>query len=342
MRYWWIVLLAACAKHDEPPAACATTLESWPEANAIFQRDPSWLGADGAYSVDLGGDRVLWLFGDTFAAKAPGGARSDAYFLRNSIGIQTGRDPSSATIVFSYRGSSSFFPEAGAHWFWPAAGVRLPSRLVIFLSEVESATGGLGFQGVGSKVVFVPNVDDPPAQWTLQDGALPKPPVSMTFGAAIVADGSCVYAYATKEPGDHSMYVARFDRAALDASDASAPAFYAHGAWTAGATPDVIFPNGATELSVDKRPDGTWRAVYSDGFGATSIVTRTAPAPEGPWSAPCTAYTPPESLRSNVLVYAGKAHPELMGGSLIVTYAANSQAVTTDTSLYFPRFARAR
>ena len=29
---------------------------------------PRWLGGDGAYSIDLGGDRTLWLFGDSFIA----------------------------------------------------------------------------------------------------------------------------------------------------------------------------------------------------------------------------------------------------------------------------------
>src|SRR5262245_25248473 len=55
--------LAACS--DPPPIRA----EAWPEADALFRQDPRWLGADAALTVDLGGDRVLWLFGDTFVAK---------------------------------------------------------------------------------------------------------------------------------------------------------------------------------------------------------------------------------------------------------------------------------
>jgi hypothetical protein len=38
---------------------------AWREADQIFRRDPHWVGADVASSVDLGGHRTLWLFGDT-------------------------------------------------------------------------------------------------------------------------------------------------------------------------------------------------------------------------------------------------------------------------------------
>jgi hypothetical protein len=40
---------------------------------------------------------------------------------------------------------------------------------------------------------------------------------------------------------------------------------------------------------------------------------RTAPDVTGPWPSPVTVYTPPESSRSGVLVYAAKGHPELTG-----------------------------
>src|SRR5215467_7748298 len=48
--------------------AHAQTAAPWPEADCIFRSDPRWLGADAAFSVDLGQGRVLWLFGDSFVA----------------------------------------------------------------------------------------------------------------------------------------------------------------------------------------------------------------------------------------------------------------------------------
>ena len=350
------LLAAACT--SSPGAidagACGVSLASWPEADALFTRDPQWIGADAAYSVDLGGGRVLWLCGDSFVAKDASRSRGNAWFVRNSVAIQTGYDPSTATAKFFWTtsggGASSFFPENGSHWFWPLSGVRLPSRLALFLLEEENASGGLGFQAVGTKVVFVANPDDDPSSWNVTDGDLPAFSFPIAFGAAVLADGPYVYAFGDEEPGDHSVYVARFDASVLDAGDASSPLFWTKGAWTppGASAPDAIFPSGSalenppTEFSVQKSADG-FLAVHSVGFGSTRIAVRTAPAPEGPWSAACDAFTPPESSRSGVLVYAAKGHAELTGGSLVATYATNATDLGTlasDMSLYFPRFVR--
>ena len=101
-------------------------------------------------------------------------------------------------------------------------------------------------------------------------------------------------------------------------------------------------PKGG-EFSVQRDPRGTgFLEVNSAGFGATSIVLRRAARPEGPWSEPQTLYWPPESAEPGLLVYAAKSHPELAGGDLVVTYAANGpdERLATDMNLYFPRFVR--
>jgi hypothetical protein len=358
-----LAVVGACSPAPQVPdgGVCGLSLAQWPAADAIFQNDPSWIGADAAYSVDLGAGlgsgRVLWLFGDSFIAKDASRSRSSSWFVRNSVAIQSGSyDPTAAKIAFSWKttagAASSFFPENGTHWFWPLAGVRLPTRLVLFLlEESQTGQGAFGFQAVGTKVVFVTNPDSDPSTWTLTDGNLPSFAFPIAFGAAVVRDGAFVYAFGDAEPGDHSVYVARFEAAKLDAGDASSPLFYDGASWTppGASPPNTIFPsssaldNPPTEFSVHKRADGTWLAVHSIGFGATKIATRTARAPEGPWTTPCAAFTPPESARPNVIVYAAKAHPELSGASLVITYATNSTDLATvanDMSLYFPRFVR--
>lgn len=359
---WPLLLLLGCSQTPTPQpdagadagTGCAVTnMQSWPEADALFQNDPAWIGSDAAYSVDLGAARVLWLFGDTFIAKDASRSRSNAWFIRNSVAIQAGYDPSSATATFAWQtgssGASSFFPESGANWFWPLGGIRLPTRLVLFLLEEEATTTGLGFQAVSTKVVFITNADADPSSWVVTDGNLPTFSFPIAFGAAVASDGTFVYAFGDEEPGDHSVYVARFDAATLDSGDASQVSFWTNGAWAppTSSPPDVIFPssssldNPPTELSVQARADGGWLAVHSVGYGATSIAVRTAPAPQGLWSGPCVAFTPPESGMPNVLVYAAKGHPELTGAPFIATYATNSTDLSTlvsDMSLYFPRF----
>lgn len=49
-----------------------------------------------------------------------------------------------------------------------------------------------------------------------------------------------------------------------------------------------------------------------------------------------------ESNAPHAFVYGAKAHPELTGTDLIVTYTANGDDSTlaTDMGIYFPRFVR--
>ncbi len=212
--------------------ACAIgALESWPEADQLFRHDPSWIGGDAAYSVDLGGGRVLWLFGDSFIAKSPARSRADASFIRNSVAIQSGSaDPSAAQIAFAWHddggGPSAFFPGRDGHWFWPLGGVRVGSTLVLFLLEEKAVSTGLGFESVGTRVFFVGNPDAPPLEWTLTEGTLPSFGFSVAFGAAVVREGPDVFVFGDQEPGDHSVYIARYDVTALEAGDASSPLFF--------------------------------------------------------------------------------------------------------------------
>ena len=54
-------------------------------------------------------------------------------------------------------------------------------------------------------------------------------------------------------------------------------------------------------------------------------------------------YRPPEYLRPNVMIYSGKAHPQLTGGDLVLTYDTNTfefGEMLTDSLIYYPRFVR--
>ncbi len=53
--------------------------------------------------------------------------------------------------------------------------------------------------------------------------------------------------------------------------------------------------------------------------------------------------TPPEAADPGVTEYAAKAHPELAGADIVVTYATNAtelERLARDTALYYPRFVR--
>ena len=108
--------------------------------------------------------------------------------------------------------------------------------------------------------------------------------------------------------------------------------------------PVAGFRDAQTELTVSSGvlPDRLVE-VQSRGFGDTTIAVRLSPAVEGPFTAMRDAFHPPESTFPGVFVYAGKAHPELLGADLVATYAANAwdfARLVDDMSLYYPRFVR--
>lgn len=344
MKYGALCLLplafAGCECTPEP--SLSASAEPWPEADALFHEDPRWLGADDAYSVDLGGGRVLWLFADTFIATSDKNVRSESKLIRNSVAIQTGYDPSSASIQFFWNESggapASFFPEEGDVWYWPGDGERVGDSVVIFLMAVRAASGGLGFEVFDSDAVLIENPDADPSAWSISKLSTPVNDRSVIVGSAsALADGDHLYAFGEESgSSSHPMHLARFPLSAIEPGGTLTPE------WV---DPSPAFDDGQTELTVHKdAARDSWIAVQTRGFGATEIALRTSPALAGPWSAMVDIYHPPESDRSDTLVYAAKAHPELIaGGDLVVTYVSNSTdfgTLVSDASLYYPRFVR--
>lgn len=339
-------------------AGCGPSMsaQAWPEADVLFHRDARWLGGDAAYSVALDDARTLWMFGDTFVATSARNVRSESTMVRNTVAVQRGVDPVTASIAFAWGEGeagepASYLAEAGERWFWPLHGIARGGALTTFWLE-ETAAGGLGFDAVGVRALRTNDfagdtVGDDPRAWQWQELALPEVSFGARIGTSVLAFEGHVYAYAVEEPGDHDVYVLRWSEAAFDAGELLAPEWW-DGAWLPHASltgaPEVVFRDAQTELSVSHDPERErFVLVQTEGFGGTTIGTRTALRPEGPWSRRSTVFRPPESDREGVLVYAAKAHPQLEGDGLVVTYASNATdfgRLVGDETLYFPRFVR--
>lgn len=320
---------------------------AWPEADKLFHSDPRWLGADGAFSIDLGRGRVLWMFGDTFVAQKPGDARASAAFVRNTVAIQTGYDPSHASIKFFWRTSegrpSEIFPSEGQVWMWPASGIRIGRTLILFCTRVapDSAKNSLGFKAVGWAAYRVTNPDEKPTAWTLKKVAEDRGNVIMA--SAALRKDNFIYFLCTSEP-EHDLYLARSSVKAVDQGKLDPLEWWSGSDWqTAVSRRRPLIRMVETESGLQRDPRGNgFLEINSQGFGATDIVMRHARRLEGPWSDPKKIYRPPESDAPNAFVYAGKSHPELHGADLVLTYVANGddKKVAADMSLYFPRFVR--
>ncbi len=331
------------------------------EAEELFHRDPRWLGADAALSIPLGNGRTVWLFGDTFIAKTKSHVRSESAMVRNSIAIQTGEDPCTASITFHWGQNSdgspaSFFPEGSNSWFWPGHGIRLDDGpLIIFLYTIIATPGkGLGFAEAGYAVAVIDKPDTSPETWSPRIVNFEPSTFDAVPATAVIQDGAYVVALAIRQEGRHAGALVRYPAVSLAQGDLGGAEWWAgveHG-WvrepflgTDG--PMFVMDDAGSECSLhwDERI-GSYVHIASYGFGASTIGLRTSPCLTGPWSPPIVVYRPPESNGQRPFVYAAKAHPELVSSvspDLIVTYATNSFEFSDlftqqgTNSLYWPR-----
>jgi hypothetical protein len=264
-----LCLLAGCQTELATVPCPGFRAEPWPEADRLFV-DARWQGASSATSLDLGEGRILWLFGESVFD----GAR-----VSNSLAIQTGLDPQTATMEFH----GQLFPDQGPRELRPLGGVRLGPGVLLWFALGET-DGWTGF--------WIPNPDESPLTWRREEAFLPLLRFPVVVGTALVVDGRYVYAFAHRAPGDHRGYLARFDQGDAQGVDLSRPQWW-NGDWVAHtafvADQPSLFPGEEREqptaLSVSPSPEG-FLAVHTLG---ASIGVRTAPTLTGPWSPACSA-----------------------------------------------------
>jgi hypothetical protein len=348
-----VCLLGAC--HPGP----RVVVETLPAYEAAFIRDAGWTGGDGAYSVALGDDRLLWLFGDTLIGRVTEGRRIDSHLIHNSAAIQTGAHPAERSLSFFYRTTESglpqalFLPDLMNGWWWPYHGVRTPQGLFLFWLQIEAAEGpaAFGFRLIASWLAQVENPCAPPDAWTLTARRIPWGNERRLFGSSILVRDGFVYIYGTVDEAAtgaarKQVVLARVPVGEL--AEFGAWRFYAGGEWVAdGERALPVCDEAAAELSVSHLPGSDrYVMVYTRGGLSETIDLRSAPRPEGPWSEPVSVYRCPEAdWAPEIFCYAAKAHPALATGEgeLIVTYVTNSTdlgLLESDARLYRPRFIR--
>lgn len=329
--------------------------EPWPEADALFGTDPTWLGSDDAYSIDLGDGRVLWLFGDTFISTSFLNTRRLATMIRNSVAVQTGYDPSTASMAFYWRTDKgkprSFFPEDDETWFWPGHGVVLDGKLIIFLMATRSTAEGIGFEHTGWRAVSISHAERAPSEWQLKWLDTPDNAFGLIVSGSAMRIEGFLYAFGVREP-EHTIHVVRWPVSEVVDDDLSRPEWWAgEGAgWVAQhdllESPAPLFAEGQTEFTVHYEPLlDRFLEIQTVGFGKADLAFRLADSPTGPWTPIEPFYRPQEWAMPRILIYAAKAHPHLVGADLVLTYATNTTPfarLVRRNDLYYPRFLRVR
>lgn len=327
-------------------AACAQPLRPLPSASPWFAGKSGWVGADAAYTIPLGGGRLVWLFGDTFAGTVAHGRRENCVMIRNTAASDDGHPGTPLRFHLGHGIPGVFTPPDGQGWFWPLHGARGPRGLDVFLSHqltVPGDTSAFGFRVTGHWLARVANPDDNPDAWRIDYEHLPYE----GYGIATAIDGPTLYVYGYRDRKvgartERGLVVARTAR--TDPARFGRWRFFDGARWVTDPTQAApLFDGMATEGSVhhDAR-SGRWIVVYSAPAFVPEILVRTAPTPHGPWSAARVAYRCPEAATDKtVFCYAAKAHPELPApdGETVVTYCTNTSSfekVLADEKLYRP------
>lgn len=338
----------------------AVTASAWPEADALFHRDREWLGGDDAYSLDLGDGRVAWFFGDSFVAPTKPGERRGTTMVHNSIGIQTGYDPTTAEFKTYWRDTNgkptSFFPDDGIHYFWPGGSILVDGKLLVFFMQswTKDPTHAMGFDTDGWAATMIDNPGDSPENWRLRRLEAPQNNFGVIVGSAsLVRDGDYLVAFSVGNK-EHPVFLVRWPWQDAAAGDLSRPEWWAgtEKGWVSQAEltelPEPIMRGGQTEFSVIHSPKlQTLLQFQFTGFPVSPLGVRTSPALTGPWSEVVPLVEPEEltELSPGLMLYAAKTHPEQKCDGLALTYASNThklEQLLDSATIYYPRFIRVK
>jgi hypothetical protein len=299
-----------------------------PAQAACLPRFPDrdgWFGGDSAASVVLpqgDGRSSLWLFGDSFVARA-GSPPVRAYpLVHNSIAISHCGDGGDWQLDFAWGSRSDgapqafFEPDPAAAWvvqlrretgeapyYWPISAVSIRGTIFVALLRVAAADERgpfrLPFQLAGVDLARIEKADRPIPEWTIRYSTLATRADAFP-AASLVASGDHLHAFAFLDRGDgrNPRILTRLPLSSLDAwrpeLEGDLETLAGDGSWTAGLDPDrarLLMDDDASEMSVHFNPGlREWLAVYSDptnsqgDLPADTLWLRRAPSLEGPWS----------------------------------------------------------
>jgi hypothetical protein len=184
-------------------SACVQKPAEAVDWGAAFERTDGfgWSGGDAADSVPLPGDRILWIFGDSYIGKVAGGSREGTEIrFGNTIAIQqnasgsTAPEPGDMSFDWGPPDSNGWLPipremlsdpaappsgklalEKNLMLFsWPLHGIVVANDLLLFNMPVTSTgctvCGLFPFKVHGTVATVIRSVDLPYDQWGVRPG----------------------------------------------------------------------------------------------------------------------------------------------------------------------------
>lgn len=351
------------ADKQKSPIVEVISAEPAPELTELFKPPKrGWLGADGATSVAISKDKILWLFGDTILGNKTDAGKRSGTIVRNTIGVQD--------LSEGYPGKVDFYWEIPGNiptayllaegfdqdfWYWPGSGAMVDGELFLFCYKIFPGTGpeAFAFEIGEMTLIQIPNPSDNPAKWKKIITPLGIGNNNQGFCSAVLTEKPYFYFLGFDDsPTERRAILARAKIDELKSGKGrEALEFWTEssegGEWSNKIENLLpLFVPGETETSLQYDSNsGRYITVFMKLF-EPDIYIISAPKITGPWTDPIKVYTTPEPAKDkNYSAYASKAHPELARESneLIITYVVNANdfwGIFTDPNIYFPQFVR--
>ena len=322
---------------------------SAPDADALLRRHPRWRGADLGYTIALPDGRSIWLLADGFVGPE-GATRAESVFVNNTVGVQHGADPRTATLDMYWHENADGRPIAyfrdpdPAYWFWPGHGAVVGEALIIFFARVTGKPGNApwNFRHDGWRARVIDDWRVSPDAWQPREATLPAEAERILEGSgAVLVHEDKLYFYGY---GPAGTVLTRWPAEDAATGNLTRPEWWDGARWTheLGSAAPAPLMRTQPEFSVHWEPRlDAFLQIECAGMLHGRLVARTSPRLEGPWSEPWPVFTPPESSEEGRFLYAGKAHPQFVGADLWATYVVNDQdprKMVADESIYYPRF----
>jgi hypothetical protein len=190
---------------NRPILAPPPTTEPREDWDRAFQRTDGWTGGDVAQAVDLGNQRTLWIWGDSWVGPVRDGKHAvGSRLVNNSLAIHDtmigGAAPPADAIEFFWGPANEKseptawlrpdasrvtprLPQNGTDdpaWYWLVNGIVLPDaqanpRLVLFAWHIARTKGDgvWNFCTAGNALTVVDNSNEPVDEWHLAQHDIP-------------------------------------------------------------------------------------------------------------------------------------------------------------------------
>jgi hypothetical protein len=297
----------------------------------FFKRETGWIASDGALTIPLENNNVLWLFGDTFTNdyNAATGTVPCLFNVRSCGMLQPYNNwdwHQTTTLLNDKKGSLFMSNNAPGHFNWPAEGINIKDTAYVYCLSLKNVPGGMGFGAAGQNVFAKMKIPEMKVTGyhQLQDFD------GINFGIGFVkntADGY-VYAYGDRAKSfmQHNLFIARFPISNPD----SKWAFWDGKGWNGdvknAASIGLI---GAVSPNVAKVKN-KYILLTSD-FSldcdmGKNIYVQVSNNLTGPFSTKKLLYTIADTVKGHYpFFYLAVAHPEYINpkNELLITYSIN-------------------